>query len=57
MRSRLLLGIENERNRGQKYMDKFDDKTREVERLTMALCDAEERERQQVLVAHLRASV
>ena len=60
--SRLLLEIENERDRGQRYMDKLDDKTREVERLTMALRDAEdekqrERDRQQVLVARLRASV
>jgi hypothetical protein len=43
-------------------MDKLDDKTREIERLTMALRDAEDerdrdRDRQQVLVARLRASV
>jgi len=60
--SRLLLEIENERDRGQQYMDKLDDKTREIERLTMALRDAEDeqerkRDRQQVLVARLRASV
>jgi len=60
--SRLLLEIENERDRVQQYMDKLDDKTREVERLTMVLHDAEdekerERDRQQVLVARLRASV
>jgi len=62
MCSRLLLEIENERDRGQQYMDKLDDKTREIEKLTMALRDAEdekerERDRQQVLVARLRASV
>ena len=60
--SRLLLEIENERDRVQQYMDKLDDKAREIERLTMALRDAEdekerEQERQQVLVARLRASV
>jgi len=62
--SRLLLEIENERDRGQQYMDKLDDKTREIERLTMALRDAEDeqdrdrdRDRQLVLVARLRASV
>ena len=60
--TRLSLEIENERDRVQQYMDKLDDKTREVERLTMALRDADdekerERERQQVLVARLRASV
>jgi len=40
-------------------MDMVDDKTREMERLTMTLRDAEERERerQQVLVTRLRASV
>jgi len=40
--SRLSLEIENERNQVQQYMDKLDDKTREVERLTMALRDAED---------------
>jgi len=60
--SRLLLEINNERDRVQRYMDKLDNKIREIERLTMALRDAEdqkerERERQQVLVARLRASV
>jgi len=62
MCSRLLLEIENERDRVQQYMDKLDDKTREIEKLTLALRDAEdekerERDRQQVLVARLRASV
>lgn len=60
--SRLQLEIENERDRAQQCMDKLDDKTREIERLTMALRDAEDerdrdRDRQQVLVARLRASV
>ena len=60
--SRLSLEIESERDRVQQYMDKLDDKTREVERLTMALRDAEDekdrdQDRQQVLVARLRASV
>ena len=43
-------------------MDNLDDKTREIEKLTMALRDAEDEkerewERQLVLVARLRASV
>jgi len=62
MCSRLLLEIKNECDRVQQYMDKLDDKTWEIEKLTMALCDAEdekewERDRQQVLVARLQASV
>jgi len=62
MCSRLLLEIENERDRVQQYMDKLDEKTWEIEKLTMALRDAEDekdrdRDRQQVLVARLRASV
>ena len=62
MCSRLLLEIKNECDRVQQYMDKLDDKTREIEKLTMALRDAEDEkeqewDRQQVLVARLRASV
>jgi chromosome segregation ATPase len=58
----LRLEAENERDRVEQYMVKLDDKTREIERLTMVLRDAEdekerERERQHVLVARLRASV
>ena len=59
--SRPLLEINNERDRVQRYMDQLDDEI-QIDRLTMALRDAEdqkerERERQQVLVARLRASV
>lgn len=62
MSPRLQLEVENERDRVQRCMVKLDDKTREIERLTMVLRDAEdekerERERQHVLVARLRASV
>jgi chromosome segregation ATPase len=60
--TRLSLQVENERDRVQQYMNKLDDKTLEIEKLTMALRDADdekerERERQQVLIARLRASV
>jgi hypothetical protein len=61
-RSMLQLEVETERERVQQYMDKLEDKSQEVEKLTMALRDANdekehERDLQQCLVARLRASV
>lgn len=61
-RSMLLLEVETERGRVRQYMDKLEDKSQEVEKLTMALRDADdekecEREYQQCLIARLRASV
>jgi chromosome segregation ATPase len=61
-RSVLLLEVETERDRARQYMDKLEDKSEEVEKLRMALRDANdekehERELQQCLVARFRASV
>lgn len=60
--SRLLLEVETERDRVKQYMDKLRDKSQEIEKLTMALREADdekerEREHQQGLIARLRASV
>jgi len=60
--SRLLPEIKNERDRVQRYVDVLDDKTREMERLTTTLRDAEDEKQrsrgsQEVLVIRLRASV
>jgi predicted RNase H-like nuclease (RuvC/YqgF family) len=63
--SRLLLEVERERNRAQQYLAVIEDKTREIDKLTVALRTADdeasqEREQQQlqhVLIARLRASV
>jgi septal ring factor EnvC (AmiA/AmiB activator) len=61
-RSGLLLEVEKERNRAQQYLAVVEDKTREIDKLIVALRTAqdeaeEERERQYVLIARLRASV
>jgi hypothetical protein len=60
--SRLLLEVERERNRAQQYLAVIGDKTRETDNLVVALRTADdeasqERERQHVLIARLRASV
>ncbi len=56
------LEVEKERNRAQQYLAVVEDKTQETVRLTTALRTAdeeakEERKRQHVLIARLRASV
>ncbi len=61
-RSGLLLEVEKERNRAQQYLAVVEDKTREIDKLIVALRNAqdeaeEEREQQHVLIARLRASV
>jgi len=60
--SRLRLDVESERVRVQQYMNKTEDQRLKIEELTMALRDAndkreQEREREHVLIARLRASV
>jgi chromosome segregation ATPase len=60
--SRLQLEVEKERNQAQQYLAVIEDKTREIDRLTVALRTADdeasqEQERQHVLIARLRASV
>jgi chromosome segregation ATPase len=56
--SRLLLQLDDKCDEVQQCMDHLADKTKEIERLRMALRDAEdEKERQRGLIARLRASV
>ena len=60
--SRLGLEVERERDRAQQYLGVIEDKTREMDKLTVALRTADdeasqERERQHVIIARLRASV
>jgi hypothetical protein len=60
--SRLLQEAEKERSQARQYADKLEDNTREIQRLTVALRNADdeakrEQERQHVLVSRLRASV
>lgn len=60
--SRLGLEVERERDRAQQYLGVIEDKTREIDKLTVALRTADdeasqERERQHVIIARLRASV
>jgi chromosome segregation ATPase len=60
--SRLLLEVESKGDQVEQCMDHLTSKTQEIERLKMALRDADdekerERERQQGLIARLRASV
>lgn len=60
--SRLLLEAEEERNQAQQHFAVIDDQKREIEKLAVALRTADdeasqERERQHVLIARLRASV
>ncbi|KAI0285770.1 hypothetical protein BGY98DRAFT_1092621 [Russula aff. rugulosa BPL654] len=61
MSSRLRLEVEKERNQGQQYLAVIKDKTREIDKLMVALRTADdeasqERDRQHVLIARLRAS-
>jgi len=60
--SGLLLEVEKERNRAQQYLAVIEVKTREIDKLMVALRTADdeaslERERQHVDIARLRASV
>lgn len=60
--SRLLLEAEKERNQAQQYFAVIAGQTREIDNLVVALRTADdeasqERERQHVLIARLRASV
>jgi chromosome segregation ATPase len=60
--SRLDLEVEKERNQAQQYLGVIEDKTREIDKLTVALRTvddeaSQEQERQHVLIARLRASV
>jgi cell division FtsZ-interacting protein ZapD len=60
--SNLLVEVDRERNRAQQYLAVIEDKTREIDKLAVALRTADdeasqERERQHVLIARLRASV
>jgi hypothetical protein len=62
MSSILRLEVEKERDRGQQYLAVIQDKTREIDKLMLARRTADdeasqERERQHVLIARLRASV
>lgn len=62
MSSRLRLEVEKERKQGQQYLAVIKDKTREIDKLMVALRTADdeasqERDRQHVLIARLRASV
>lgn len=62
MSSRLQLELEDERNLEQQYLAVIEDKIREIDKLMAALRTAEdeasqERERQHVINARLRASV
>jgi chromosome segregation ATPase len=60
--SRLEREVEKERNQTQQYLSVIEDQTRELDKLRVALRTVEdeasqERERQHVLIARLRASV
>jgi hypothetical protein len=60
--SRLGLEVERERDRAQQYLAVVEDRTREIDKLTVALHTADdeasqEREQQHVIIARLRASV
>jgi chromosome segregation ATPase len=60
--SGLQLEVEQQRSQAQVYADRLEDKSREIERLTEALRNVDddvkqERERKDVLIARLRASV
>jgi chromosome segregation ATPase len=60
--SRLQLEVERQRSQAQQYANRLEGKSREIERLTTALRNVDddvkqERERQDVLIARLRASV
>ncbi|KAH9995497.1 hypothetical protein BJV77DRAFT_222342 [Russula vinacea] len=59
--SRLQLEVERQRSQAQQYANRLEGKSREIERLTTALRNVDddvkqERERQDVLIARLRAS-
>jgi hypothetical protein len=60
--SRLLLEAKEERSQARQYAERLENKTREIQKLTVALRNADdeaeqERERQRILVSRLRASV
>lgn len=60
--SRLALEVEKKHNQAQQYLAVIEDKTREIDKLTVALDTAgdeasQERKQQNVLIARLRASV
>jgi len=60
--SRLRLEVGRERDQAQQYLAVIEDQTREIDKLVVALRTADdeasqERERQHVLIARLRASV
>jgi hypothetical protein len=60
--SRLLLEVEEERSQTQQYIAVIEDQRREIDKLAVTLRTADdeasqERERQHVLIARLRASV
>jgi chromosome segregation ATPase len=60
--SRLLLEVEEERKQAQQYLAEIEDKEREIDKLKVALRTADdeasqEQERQNVIIARLRASV
>lgn len=60
--SRLLQEVETERGKAQQYFNELEDKTREIDTLTVALHDADEefeqkQESQKTLITRLRALV